>query len=85
MVSLPQGSLDRCQDEGDEEPAPVAKELKGRPCSNASGISVSARLARTVPPANARAKARVVSVVLEKTAYPNTLLALLGLRAGKLL
>jgi hypothetical protein len=43
-----------------KNPAAVAKALSGRPCSEGSGISVSASEARTAPPANASANARTV-------------------------
>src|SRR5918994_240216 len=55
-----------------KNPAAVAIEFNGRPCSKASGMRVSASEARTAPPAKASGKARCSSGNWANTPRPNT-------------
>jgi hypothetical protein len=55
-----------------KNPPAVAIEFSGRPCSNASGIRVSASDARTAPPAKASGKARCSSGNWANTSLPKT-------------
>src|SRR5215210_4847551 len=55
-----------------KNPAAVAIELSGRPCSKASGMRVSASEAKTAPPAKASGNARCSSGNWANTPLPNT-------------
>src|ERR671916_1933945 len=55
-----------------KNPAAVAIEFRGRPCSKASGISVSASEASTAPPAKASGNARCSSGNWANTPRPKT-------------
>jgi transcriptional regulator with XRE-family HTH domain len=60
-----------------KNPAAVAIEFSGRPCSKASGMRVSASEARTAPPAKASGKARCSSGNRANTPRPKTTAAVL--------
>src|ERR687898_101859 len=55
-----------------KNPAAVANALNGLPCSNASGINVSASDASTAPPANASATPSTSSLSAPAVARPST-------------
>jgi hypothetical protein len=66
------GCASGSQQKDRKNPAAVAKASSGRPCSNASGIRVSASEASTAPPAKASAIANTCSLSCSATARPST-------------